>query len=168
MHTHARTRVCVTRVHARLTALFLGLPGWAGTRKVKPIWILLKQETVSRSGIRWAICKSAPRSKQITMPAPNHSVFYRLDALPAAWSVKALKATSPDSVINRRLSHCMQCPLRLSWHMNMQSAHVCGEEVCVKICGLNASTAVAISKMRICGSADVTVTVSIGLKLRLG
>ena len=32
--------------HTRLTALFPGLPGWAGTRKVKPIWILLKQETV--------------------------------------------------------------------------------------------------------------------------
>ena len=29
---------------------FSGLPGWAGTRKVKPIWILLKQETVSGSG----------------------------------------------------------------------------------------------------------------------
>ena len=35
-------------------------------RKVKPIWILLKQETVSGSGISWAICKSAPRSRQIT------------------------------------------------------------------------------------------------------
>ena len=31
---------------------FPGLPRWAGTRKVKPIWILLKQETVSGSGIR--------------------------------------------------------------------------------------------------------------------
>jgi len=31
-----------------------------------------------------AICKSAPRSRQITMPAPHHSVFYRPDALPAA------------------------------------------------------------------------------------
>jgi len=30
------------------------------------------------------ICKSAPRSRQITTPAPHHSVFYRLDALPAA------------------------------------------------------------------------------------
>ena len=44
-------------------------------QKVKPIWILLKQETVSGSGINWAICKSAPRSRQITMPAPHHSVF---------------------------------------------------------------------------------------------
>ena len=33
----------------RLMALFPGLPGWAGNRKVKPIWILLKQETVSGS-----------------------------------------------------------------------------------------------------------------------
>ena len=53
-------------------------------QKEKPIWILLKQETVSGSGISWAICKSAPRSRQITMPAPHHSVFYRPGALPAA------------------------------------------------------------------------------------
>ena len=64
-----------THTHTRLTALFPGLPGWAGTRKVKPIWILLKQETVSGSGISWAICKSAPRSRQITVPAPYHSFF---------------------------------------------------------------------------------------------
>jgi len=63
---------------------FPGLSGWAGTRKVKPIWILLKQETVSGSGISWAICKSAARSRQIPTPAPHHSVFYRPDALPAA------------------------------------------------------------------------------------
>ena len=70
--------------HTRLTALFPGLPGWAGTRKVKPIWILLKRETVSGSGISWAICKSAPCFRQITTPAPYHSVFYRPDALSAA------------------------------------------------------------------------------------
>jgi len=35
-------------------------------------------------GISCAICKSAPSSRQITMPAPYHSVSYRLDALPAA------------------------------------------------------------------------------------
>ena len=58
--------------------------GWAGIRKVKPVWILLKQETVSGGGISWAICKSAPCSKQITTPASHHSVFYRPDALPAA------------------------------------------------------------------------------------
>ena len=58
----------------RLTALFLGLRGWAGTRKVKPIWILLEQETVSGSGISWTICKSAPRSRWITMPVPHQSI----------------------------------------------------------------------------------------------
>jgi len=44
-------------------------------QKGKPIWILLKQETVSGSGISRAICKSASHSRQITMPAPHHSVF---------------------------------------------------------------------------------------------
>ena len=39
---------------------------------------------MSGSGIRWAICKSAPRSSQIKMPVPHTSVFYRPDALPAA------------------------------------------------------------------------------------
>ena len=72
-----------THTHTRLTAFCPGLPGWAGTRKVKPIWILLKQETVSGSGMSWAIYKSAHCSRQITTPAPHHSVFYRPDALPA-------------------------------------------------------------------------------------
>ena len=73
-----------THTHIRLTALCPRPPGWAGTRKVKPVWILLKQQTVSGSGIRWAICKSAPLSRQTTMPAPHRSAFYRPDALPAA------------------------------------------------------------------------------------
>jgi len=72
-----------THTHTRLTAFCPRLPGWAGTRKVKPIWILLKQETLSGSGISWAQCKSAPRSWQITTPAPHHSGFYMTDALPA-------------------------------------------------------------------------------------
>jgi len=37
--------------------------------------MLLEQETVSGSGISWAICKSTRRSRQITTPAPHHSVF---------------------------------------------------------------------------------------------
>jgi len=39
---------------------------------------------VSDSGISWAICKSAPRSRHITTPATHHSVFYRPDAFLAA------------------------------------------------------------------------------------
>jgi len=74
----------ISHTHTCLTALFLGLPRWAGTRKVKPIWILLKQETVSGSGsgISWATCRSAP------LQTGNHAStsplsFFRLDALPA-------------------------------------------------------------------------------------
>jgi len=65
--------------HTRLTALCPRLPGWAGIRKVKPIWILLKQETVSGSGISWAICKSAPCFSQ----HPTTQFCYRPDALVA-------------------------------------------------------------------------------------
>ena len=75
--------ICI-HTHTCLMALCPGLPRWAITTKVKPIWILLKQETVSGSGIIWAICKSAPRCRQITMPAPHHSVFCRPGALSAA------------------------------------------------------------------------------------
>ena len=82
-HSHWSLPVS-SHTHTHLTALFLGLPGWAGTRKAKTIWILLKQETLSGSGISWVICKSAPRSRQITTPAPHRSVFYRPYALPAA------------------------------------------------------------------------------------
>ena len=85
--------VC-TFLHTRLMVLFLGLPRWAITGKVKPIWILLKQETVSGSGISWAICKPAPRSRQITMPALHYSVFFqaRCPSCCSANSVKGLKA----------------------------------------------------------------------------
>jgi len=70
-HTHTHTRA---RARA-FNGPFPGLSGWAGTRKVKAIWILLKQETVSGSSISWAICKSASRSRQTTTPAPHHPVF---------------------------------------------------------------------------------------------
>jgi len=97
-HTHTHT-------HTRLMALFPGLPRWAGTRKVKPIWILLKQETVSGNGIRGAICKSAPRSRQITTPAPHHSVFYKPDALPATQPT-ASKHWRVTTIINSAWHHC--------------------------------------------------------------
>ena len=75
---------CYIHTYTRLMALCPGLPGSAGTRKVKPTWILLKQETVSGSGISWAICKSASRSRQKIMPVPHHSVFTGRMPFPAA------------------------------------------------------------------------------------
>jgi len=36
---------------------------------------LLEQDILNGSGISWAICKSAPCPRQLTMPAPHHSVL---------------------------------------------------------------------------------------------
>ena len=55
---------------------------------------LLEQETVSGSSISWAICKSAPWLRHITMPASHHSVFLQAGC-PSCCptnSIKALKA----------------------------------------------------------------------------
>ena len=43
--TQTQTRTHARRARARLTALFPGIPRWASTRKVKPIWILLKRDS---------------------------------------------------------------------------------------------------------------------------
>ena len=60
----------------------------------------LKQETVSGSGISWAVCKSAPRSRQITMPATQHPTAQFLQAgCPSCHptnSIKALKVFIND------------------------------------------------------------------------
>ena len=51
-------------------------------------------ETVSGSGISWAICKSAPHSRQITMSALHRSVFLQagFPSCDLTYSIKALKA----------------------------------------------------------------------------
>ena len=110
-----------THTHTHLMALCPGLPGWAGTRKVKPIWIY-----------SWAICKSAPCSRQINMPAPHHSVFYRPDGLPNAqptvskhWRYKT--ATHSGDELKSGLAEWVDCkarglgsggggPGQLGWH----------------------------------------------------
>ena len=66
-HTHTHTNP--------FNGPFSGTTRVSRYQKGKQIWILLKQETVNGSGISWAICKSAPSSRQITTPAPHHSVF---------------------------------------------------------------------------------------------
>jgi len=78
--SHLLVTVFTEYRHTRARAFsghFSGTTAWAGTRKVKPIWILLKQDKVSGSGISWAISKSASRSSQITMPVPHHLSFLR-------------------------------------------------------------------------------------------
>ena len=88
-------------------ALYPGLPGWAGTRKVKPIWILLKQETVGSSGISWAICKSALRHRQIPTPEPHHSIFTgRMPFLPPNQQRQSTEGT--DVKVNQYAKHYSQ------------------------------------------------------------
>jgi len=119
-----------THTHTRLTALFPGLPGWASTRKLKPIWISLEQETVSGSGISWAICKSAPRCRQITTPVPHHSVHHLLQ-----WFM----------IIIAKLSQCtFYCVLAICFQHTIQISLirsvflvVCspdGIDLCIQIC----------------------------------
>jgi len=55
-----------------LTAFFSGTTRVSRYKKGKTN---LDFTEASGSGISWAICKSAPRSKQITAPAPHHSSF---------------------------------------------------------------------------------------------
>jgi len=76
-----------------LTALCPGLPGSAGTRKVKPIWILLKQE----SEWQWhqlghvQVCTSLQTDNHASTP-PLSSLQARCPACRPTNSVKALKA----------------------------------------------------------------------------
>ena len=46
---------------------------WLITGITSIAWIILKEQTVSGIRISWAMCKSAPCSEQITMPAPHRS-----------------------------------------------------------------------------------------------
>ena len=92
--------------HTRLTALS-GTTRVSRYQKGKTNLVSLKQETVSSIGISWATCKSAPRSRQITMPASHHSKSFLQAGCPSCRptnSVKALKAqkkTRSSSVLTR-------------------------------------------------------------------
>ena len=66
---------------------------------------------MSGSGISWAICKSAPRSRQITTPAPHRSVFYRPDALPAAQPTASKHLKDKLAAYHVRSQVCVEPPL---------------------------------------------------------
>ena len=109
-HTRARSRVCVCKTRARARAFNGPFPVTTQVsryQKGKPIWILLKQETVSGSGISWAICKSAPCSRQITTPAPHHSVFTgRVPFLPPNQQRQSTEGTGHSGLY----CHCSVLP----------------------------------------------------------
>ena len=104
-----------THTHTRWTALCPGLPRWASTRKVKPVWISLNQETVSGSGISWAIYKPASSYRQITTPATHHSFFTgQMPFLPPN-SIKALKANAvhTHTIKNHHVKTNLSCSLTI-------------------------------------------------------
>ena len=86
---------------------------------------------MSGSGISWAICKSAPRSRQITMPAPHHSVFYRPDALSVAQQRQSTEGNfltvsirSLYFVVVAKDSCCYstKCHLAIFWLISFQAS----------------------------------------------
>jgi len=52
---------------------------------------LLEQEILSGNGISWAIYKSAPCPREITMPVSHHSVFLQ-DGCPSCYQTNSIKA----------------------------------------------------------------------------
>ena len=72
-----------THTHTRLTALFSGTTRMGRYQKGKTKLDFTEARDSEWQWHQLGICKSTPRSRQITTPAPHHSVFYRPDALPA-------------------------------------------------------------------------------------
>ena len=94
---------------------------------------------MSGSGISWAICKSAPRSRQITMPVPHHSVFLQ-DGCPSCRptnSVKALPLTQiHDALLVTRISvtQLIGCSSRTAVCELYFSSVQLHWKACVRIC----------------------------------
>ena len=70
---------------------------------------------MSGTGISWAVCKSASHSRQTTIPAPQHSVFYRPDALPA---------TQPTASKHWRPNRQCVCIIRLSEALRLSTFYL--------------------------------------------
>jgi len=130
-HTHTHTHPFNGPSSGATQAMcLLLLPRWAGTRKVKPIWILLKQETVCGNGISWAICKSAPRSRQITTPAPHHSRSFftgRMHFLPPNQQRQSTEGFLVDTSQTQILSTSMRWLPLLNHHFSWPISNVHGD-----------------------------------------
>ena len=110
----------------RLTAICPGLPGWAGTRKVKPIWILLKQEWQWHQLGRMQVCTSFQADNHASTPPVSFSQAGCPSCRPTN-SVKALKGQMNLAIHNYynheyTISHCTKYftrqHLRYGWIFN--------------------------------------------------
>ena len=69
------------------------------------------------SGIRWALCKPAPRSRQITMPAPHCSVFTgRMPFLPPNQQRQSTDRNLQLSYFYRSLQWLLHCITSFHWN----------------------------------------------------
>ena len=74
--------MCLTVFLHNLCLRLLWTTSWFGTIHFILQWLSFRNTCpYQRNLFCWAICKSAHHQRQITMPAPHHSVFHRLDAL---------------------------------------------------------------------------------------
>jgi len=99
--------------HIHLIAFVVKIP-----RKVKSIW----SKRASGSGISCAICKSAPHSRQITTPAPHHSVF--------------LQAGCPSCRPTNSFKHWRQVENNVMSHKSFHSRGLAAEKLLLpSLCG---------------------------------
>jgi len=71
---------------------------------------------LSGSGISWAICKSAPSSRQITTPAPHHSVFFtgQMPFLPPNQQRQSAEGTKTPRKKHQKLSN-VKSLTKIAW-----------------------------------------------------
>jgi len=73
----------------------------AGTRKVNHSGFCWSKRWWGGSGISWTICKSyAPRSRQMTMPVPHHTVFTgQMPFLPPNQQYQSTEGSSTEGTV---------------------------------------------------------------------
>ena len=121
-------------------ALFPGLPRWAGTRKVKPIWILLKQEN------EWQWHQLGLMQVCISLQTDNHASTPPLEFFTDGWD--ALPATQPSASKHwRKNQKCWKILQLPGW---------CEENYCF-VLWMNSALFSVIDK-RVCGKCHMYVS----------
>jgi len=102
----SKVTIVHTHTHKHFTALWI----LSGITRVKPIWILLKQETVNGSGISRAICKSV-------FHASTHLSVFLHAGCPSCHLTNSVKALKAQTVVNSCANSCEQKSIVL-WMLN--------------------------------------------------
>ena len=94
-----RIRLIITLAVCHLAIATFGMIGgdafWA-------VWLASKVHTHTHtrgSGISWAVCKSAPCSRQITKPLPHHCVFLQVGC-PSCHPTNSVKASKESRCLS--------------------------------------------------------------------